>query len=203
MADVVLDFHSGGRTLDFLPYAAAHELDNKAQEARCFAAVSAFAAPYSMRMREIDAVGMYDTTAEAMGRVFVTTELGGGGTTRVETLRIARRGVRNILAHSGILRETPEQAETRWLDMPSDECFRFAEEDGLIEPCCDLGAPVRAGEVVARIHPIGRTGRAPAEYRAVMDGLLAARHFPGLVQAGDCIAVIGTITDNQTKLWRT
>ena len=58
LADIVLDFHSGGRTLDFLPYAAAHELPDKAQEARCFEAVAAFAAPYSMRMLEIDAVGM-------------------------------------------------------------------------------------------------------------------------------------------------
>lgn len=36
LADIVLDFHSGGRTLDFLPYAAAHELPDKIQEARCF-----------------------------------------------------------------------------------------------------------------------------------------------------------------------
>ncbi len=79
-ADLVLDFHSGGRTLDFLPYAAAHGLPDKALEARAFAAVDAFSAPFSMRMLEIDAVGMYDTAAEAMGKVFVTTELGGGGT---------------------------------------------------------------------------------------------------------------------------
>ena len=32
MADVVLDFHSGGRTLDFLPFCAAHILPNKSQE---------------------------------------------------------------------------------------------------------------------------------------------------------------------------
>lgn len=41
LADIVLDFHSGGRTLDFLPYAAAHELPDKIQEARCFEAVAA------------------------------------------------------------------------------------------------------------------------------------------------------------------
>ena len=33
-ADIVLDFHSGGKTLDFLPYCAAHLLPDKAQEAR-------------------------------------------------------------------------------------------------------------------------------------------------------------------------
>ena len=32
LADIVLDYHSGGRTLDFLPFAAAHELPDKEQE---------------------------------------------------------------------------------------------------------------------------------------------------------------------------
>jgi N2-acetyl-L-2,4-diaminobutanoate deacetylase len=44
-ADIVLDFHSGGKTLDFLPFAASHILVDKAQEAACEAAVAAFAAP--------------------------------------------------------------------------------------------------------------------------------------------------------------
>jgi len=50
--------------------------------------------------------------------------------------------------------------------------------------------------VIARIHAIGRTGLAPAEHRAGLDGLLAARHFPGLVQAGDCLAVVATVEDH-------
>jgi len=193
LADIVLDFHSGGRTLDFVPFAAAHILPDKAQEARCFAAVAAFSAPYSMRMLEIDAVGMYDTTAEEMGKVFVTTELGGGGTARAETVRIAKRGVRNVLRHAGILDGVIERSESRWIDMPSDDCFLFAEEEGLIETCKDLGETVRAGEIIARIYPTGRTGSPPVEHRAALDGILAARHFPGLVKAGDCIAVVGTV----------
>jgi len=193
MADVVMDLHSGGKTLDFVPFAAAHILPDKEQEARCFAAVAAFSAPYSMRMLEIDAVGMYDTAAEEQGKLFVTTELGGGGTGRASTIAIAKRGVANVLRHAGILAGAVETAPTRWLDMPSSDCFRFAEDAGLIEPCVDLGEPVRKGDVLARIHPIGRTGHAPSEYRAGLDGILAARHFPGLVKAGDCVAVVGTL----------
>lgn len=192
MADLVLDFHSGGRTLDFLPYAAAHELPDKAQEERCFAAVAAFAAPWSMRMIEIDAVGMYDTTAEELGKVFVTTELGGGGTATARSAAIARRGVANVLRHAGILAGAVQQAPTRWLDMPSADCFGFSAENGLVEFLKDLGDPLTKGEVIARIHPVGRTGQAPFEHRAALDGLLAARHFLGLVQAGDCLAVVAT-----------
>jgi N-alpha-acetyl-L-2,4-diaminobutyrate deacetylase len=189
-ADIVLDFHSGGRTLDFLPFAAAHVLPDKAQEARAKAAVAAFAAPFSMQMLEIDAVGMLDTTAETLGKTFVTTELGGGGTARAETVAVARRGVRNLLVHAGILDEAPEAAPTRWLDMPSGECFTFAEDAGLFEPVVDLGGTLAAGDVIARIHPVNRTGLAPVELRARLGGLVAARHVPGLVQPGDCAAVV-------------
>lgn len=190
MADIVLDFHSGGRTLDFLPFAAAHVLPDKAQEERCMAAVRAFGAPYSMRMLEIDAVGMYDTAAEALGKVFVTTELGGGGSASARTVAIADRGVRNVLRHAGILAGDPEPAPTVMLDMPGADCFVTAEGEGVLEMCVDLGAPVRRGQVLACVHPLDRTGVAPAVYRAGLDGLLAARHFPGLIGAGDCLAVV-------------
>ncbi|EXL06760.1 N(2)-acetyl-L-2,4-diaminobutanoate deacetylase DoeB [Aquamicrobium defluvii] len=189
-ADLVFDFHSGGRTLDFLPYCAAHILPDKAQEAKAFAAVEAFSAPYSMKMREIDAVGMYDTAAEEMGKVFITTELGGGGTARAETVRIARRGIANVLRHAGILDGAVEKTPTRWLDMPSGDCFIFAEEDGMFETMADLGEDVHEGMVIARIHSIGRTGGPPQEIRAKMSGLLAARHFPGLIKTGDCMCVV-------------
>lgn len=192
LADMILDFHSGGRTLEFLPYAAAHELPDSAQQARCTEAVAAFGAPWSMMMRELDAVGMFDTTAEALGKVFVTTELGGGGTARVETVAIAKRGVRNLLRHAGILQQVRQPIPTRWLAMPAAECFHIAEDDGLAEPCVALGQPVRAGDVLARVYPIGRTGLVPIAYRASLDGLLAARHVPGLIKAGDCLAVIAT-----------
>lgn len=192
-ADIVLDFHSGGKTLDFLPFCAAHVLPDKEQERKAFAAVAAFSAPYSMRMIEIDTVGMYDTAAEDMGKVFVTTELGGGGTSRAETVRIARRGTLNVLRHAGIVAGALETQPTRWLDMPSGDCFSFAEDDGLIETMIDLGESVEAGQVVARIHPVGRTGGVLQEIRAKMSGLLAARHFPGLVKAGDCAAVLAVV----------
>ncbi|WP_315927162.1 N(2)-acetyl-L-2,4-diaminobutanoate deacetylase DoeB [Mesorhizobium sp. SP-1A] len=189
-ADIVFDFHSGGRTLDFVPFCAAHILPDKDQEKKAFAAVEAFSAPYSVRMLEIDSVGMYDTAAEEMGKVFVTTELGGGGTSRAETVRIARRGIMNVLCHEGIVNGAVEQERTRWLDMPSGDCFSFAEEDGMIETMIDLGESVEKGAVIARIYPTGRTGQAPQEIRAKMSGLLAARHFPGLVKAGDCVSVL-------------
>ncbi|PDT52719.1 MULTISPECIES: N(2)-acetyl-L-2,4-diaminobutanoate deacetylase DoeB [Sinorhizobium] len=190
LADIVLDFHSGGKTLDFLPFCAAHILPDKEQEASAFDFVKAFGAPFSMKMLEIDAVGMYDTAAEEMGKIFITTELGGGGSATAKSAAIAKRGAMNVLRHAGIIKGEIDAQPTQRLDMPSDDCFAFAEDGGLVEFLVDLGEPVESGSVIARIHPTARTGAEPIEVQAKMAGMLVARHFPGLIKAGDCCAVL-------------
>ena len=192
-ASIVLDFHSGGKTLDFIPFASAHVLENKEQQAACVAAVEAFNAPYSMIMLEIDNVGMYDTSVEDQGKTFVTTELGGGGTSTARSNAIAKKGVRNVLKHAGIMKGELETAPSVMLDMPDDDCFVFCQDDGMIEAVKDLGDEVREGEIVARVWPVDRTGRTPVDYRAKRSGIVASRHFPGLVKAGDCMAVVAVI----------
>ncbi|WP_025055912.1 N(2)-acetyl-L-2,4-diaminobutanoate deacetylase DoeB [Sulfitobacter noctilucicola] len=189
-ADIVLDFHSGGRTLDFLPFAAAHILEDKSQEAACMAAMQAFNAPYSVRMLEIDNVGMFDTEVEEQGKVFVTTELGGAGTASAKTVDIARRGIRNLLIHAGILTGDIDVRETVQLDMPDASCFIFSTEAGMIEYLVEMGDDVKKDQPVARIWPIDRTGQAPQVCHAARSGVLAARHVPGLVKMGDFVGLI-------------
>lgn len=195
LADVVLDFHSGGKSLDFLPFAAAHRLDNKQQEAACIAAMEAFGAPYSMILKEIDPVGMYDTAVEVAGKVFVTTELGGGASATARTAGIAGRGARNLLRHAGILAGTPDTPKTTRIDTGDDTCFHFAPCDGMLEMCVDLGSKVRSGDPLARIWRVDRSGHAPETVASTQIGILAARHFPGLIQAGDCISVVARLAE--------
>ena len=194
MSDVVVDIHSGGKSLEFLPFAAAHVLADKDQQAACVAAMRAFNAPYSMLLLEIDNTGMYDTAVEDQGKVFVSSELGGGGTTTAKTVSIAKKGIRNVLIHAGILKAEPDVGTSVNLDTPDGNCFVFSNHDGLIEPTVDLGSFVDEGDVLARVWPLDRTGIKPIEYRARRQGMLAGRHFPGLVKVGDFMAVIA-VTD--------
>lgn len=189
-ADVVVDIHSGGKTLEFLPLAAAHVLENKVQQAACVAAMEAFNAPYSTILLEIDNTGMYDTAVEDQGKVFVSTELGGGGTTRAATVRLAKKGLNNVLVHAGILHTDPVIESTIHLDMPDGDCFVISEHDGLLEPVVDLGEVVSKGDCVAKVWPLDRTGIEPVVYHAKRGGILAGRHFPGLIKAGDCMTVV-------------
>lgn len=193
MADYVLDIHSGGKTLDFIPFAATHLLEDKDQQARCKAAMEAFSAPYSMLLLEIDAVGMYDTAAEEMGKVFLSTELGGGGSTTAKSVGITKRGVRNLLIHASILAGEEEHCESILLDMPGEDCYITSGSAGLIEYLVDLGGEVVKGDLIARVHDYERTGREPIEYRALRDGVLAGRHYPGTIQMGDVVAVVAAL----------
>ncbi len=195
MCDFVLDVHSGGKTLEFLPFAAYHELDDKQQQSACEAATRAFGAPWFLSLVEIDAGGMYDSQAESMGKVFVSTELGGGGSTTPATVEIGKHGVHNFLVHAGILDAdpiSPESASVK-LDMQQAEAYVFSEHNGLFEPCVGLGDAVSAGQLLGRVYNIERTGVPPVEYRARSDGIILGRHFPSLIKIGDFMNVIARI----------
>ena len=154
------------------------------------AAMHAFNAPYSVRMLEIDNVGMFDTEVESQGKTFVTTELGGSGTATATSVAIARKGIRNLLIHAGILNGAPVVDATIELDMPDETCFVFSAHSGLVEYLVDLGASVHRDQPIARIWPSDRSGQAPSMCVAPRDGLFSARHVPGLIQVGDFVGLI-------------
>lgn len=191
LADYVVDVHSGGKTLQFVPFAAAHILEDKAQQGRCVAAMQAFNAPYSVMLLELDAVQMYDTAAESQGKVFVSTEIGGGGSADATSATIAKRGIANVLKHAGILKGEAEMSESVNINMPDGRCFTACEHSGLLEMRFDLGDSVNEGDVIAHIHDVERTGARPIEYRAKITGILVGRHYPCLITLGDNLAVIG------------
>ncbi|MCE8003475.1 N(2)-acetyl-L-2,4-diaminobutanoate deacetylase DoeB [Billgrantia ethanolica] len=197
MCDVVLDLHSGGRTLDIIPFGASHILDDPEQQRQALEGAKAFGAPYAMMMFELDAAALFDTAVESQGKVFVATELGGGGTSTPESLALTERGVRNFLIHFGLLQgevEMPAEPQV-YLDMPDASCYVQSEHTGLLELTLALGDKVEKGQVIARVYDMTRSGVAPVEYHAGRDGILAARRFPALVNMGDTIAVIADVVD--------
>ncbi|HZX51269.1 MAG TPA: N(2)-acetyl-L-2,4-diaminobutanoate deacetylase DoeB [Pseudomonas sp.] len=198
LCDYALDIHSGGKTLDILPFAAAHRLPDPQQEAKCIEGARLFGTAASMILFELDAASLYDTAVEAQGKVFVTTELRGGGTSTPETMALADRGVRNFLKFAGILDGEPELTDepSMQLDMPDASCYVQSTHRGILELTCSLGDRLTQGDLVARVHTFERTGTPPVEYRAERDGLLVARRFPALVDIGDTLAVIADIVES-------
>lgn len=191
-ADAVIDLHAGGKTLCFVPFCGMHVLADPAEMARTRAAMLAFGAPISLMIEEFDTTGMLDTTVERLGKPFLFTELGGGGSASAATVRVAARGIRNLLCHFGMIDGEPEPAATRLMHSPDSSCFVTADDRGVFEILVDLGDDVAAGQPIAQIHDIEKPARAPAVYRAGRAGLVIGRRWPGLTAPGDCLAVIAT-----------
>ena len=196
-SDYVLDLRAGGGSLQFTPLAAVTQLaatsatadDEKARERQAEDCMIAFGAPNSMRMPCQAGHGTLDSEVKAQGKVFITTELGGGGTATAETLDIARTGCLNVLSHIGLLERPLSLRATRMLELPHDACVT-APAPGLVEMRARLGNDVYRGDVLALIVDPTSTGGEPVAVRVPRNGVLTARHHRGLISAGDCLALI-------------
>ncbi len=198
LADVVVDLHSGGKTLNYVPSVVMHYLDDPDLMERTFAALESFGAPLGMILRELDTQGMLDTAVEQLGKVFISTELGGIGTSSADSVGIAERGVRNLLSHFGLIDAAVTRPEerglppTRLMETPHPDCFTVVAHAGILEMTVDLGDEVAEGRLLARIYDYEDVERPPAEYVAKKGGLVFCRHAPGLIQRGDCLAVVAS-----------
>lgn len=197
LCEAVVDLHAGGYSLRFVPYISMHYLDDRALTERTFAALKAFDAPVGLIIKETSGQGLIDYEVEAMGKVFLCAELGGGGMLSTETLRITRDGVYNLLAHFGMFCEPlpttprPEAAACRLMEVPDPSYYHVATVSGVYEPFLDLGEAVEAGQLLGQVHALEDTARAPQPVAAQQSGLLLGVRAPARVERGDCLGVVG------------
>lgn len=192
-ADAFMDLHSGGSSLDILPSAIVEPTDDPVLHLKNVAAVQAFDAPYTVVISNLGEPRTATAAACQAGLVTVGTEMAGGGTVSIEALNVCRRGVRNVLAHLGVLpsdEASPRQGEGTVLELPGTKAFVFATMDGIFEPFHENGAPVRAGQPAGRIHCTWDPARPPDQLSYHSDGILYGRRQPGRVRPGNCCLVV-------------
>ena len=195
-SDVVLDFHSGGNSMIFEPCTVLHKLEDAAQFKKTVLAAKSFGAPVSLVLQELDSKGMLDTAVENSGKIFISTELGGGGFVSPETLKIAENGIRNLLRHLKIIPPDEEPVpETRFMQTPDFSGYLIAPQDGLYETLLELGESVTKGQIIGRIHSLTQIEAPALEVRAQIDGMLVTRAGRAHVKVWDTIAVIATDFD--------
>ncbi len=199
-ADIVVDLHSGGSSLHYVPAALMmQDDDNPGRQAKLVDALKAFASPVAYVGHSQPGQGAGRTTeaaARRAGKLALGTELGGSGTVTADALRVAERGVRNILAHMGITApETAEPGPVRILDVAGQDYFVYAPGTGLFEPLAEPGDSVVAGQPAARVHT-PETPWAPAEtVHFRHDGFVLCKRTPGRIMRGDCLFHLGTDLD--------
>jgi predicted deacylase len=192
LSDVVIDMHSGGRSMEFVPCSHMHLVPDREQRAKMFAAMLAWGTEFCFIYADIAGTGLLPVEAENQGKLVITTELGGGECIPASVHRIAQSGLRNVLIHVGALkgREQLRKAPAIITQATNREDYILAPESGIFEITIDLGEKVKKGQIVGYIHHLERPDRAPEEIVAASSGYLITMRAPCLTQQGDCVAVI-------------
>ncbi len=201
LSDVVIDIHSGGRSMEFVPCAHMHLVEDLDQRKKMLAAMLAWNTDFAFLYADIAGTGLLPVEAENQGKLVVTTELGGGEAIPACVHRIAQNGLRNVLIHVGAIqgeeqtRESLGKPPTILTQALNREDYILAPESGVFEIAVDLGTLVQQGETVGAIHHLERPDREPEKIVAQSTGYLVTMRAPCLTQQGDCVAVIAQEVD--------
>ena len=193
LADLVIDLHSGGSSLNYIPTALAKASADPALYQKQLAALRAFGAPYTYIQGGAQGQGGDQTLgsgADRRGRISLGTELGGAGAVNASGLAIAERGLRNLLVHLGILgaeHRAEPPAPTRFLDVRGPEMYVYAPENGVFEPLVELGDTVAPGTPAARIHIPETPWLPPVEIAFKAGGIVMCKRIPARTKRGDCL----------------
>lgn len=191
MADLVIDLHSGGRSLHYLPCALVRPGKTDAETAELVDLMNAFAAPITSISDGSGGGGATTLSAVAhkLGVPILTTELGGGATLSREGQRLAEQGLARVLKHYGILPRTLVEAgsRTRLMKVDGTNAFTYATRKGIFEPAAELGEMVAAGQPAGVIHPIDWPLQPAEPIHFRQSGMVACRRAPSLTLPGDCL----------------
>jgi N-alpha-acetyl-L-2,4-diaminobutyrate deacetylase len=193
LGDAFLDLHSGGSSLDLIPSAIIEPTENAGLHRRNVAAARAFDAPLTVVVGNLGDPRTSTATACRAGLVTIGAEMGGGGGVSLAALAVCRRGVRNILAHLGVLpaeRGEPPRGDGHVLELPGTSAYVYATMDGVLEPFHENGREVHAGEPAGMIHCTWDPTRPSETLTYQADGILYGRRRPGRVRPGNCCLVV-------------
>src|SRR5436190_1441810 len=103
LADIVIDIHTGGRSLDFYPCATMHLVPPGEQRRQMLEGTLAWGSDFAFLYTDIAGTGLLPVEAERQGKIVVTTEMGGGEPVSAGVHRLTQAGPRNVLVHFGIV----------------------------------------------------------------------------------------------------
>ncbi|MCC7271511.1 MAG: succinylglutamate desuccinylase/aspartoacylase family protein [Alphaproteobacteria bacterium] len=192
--DYVLDIHSGGSSLMYVPSTLTRRHTDPAKLATAIDLMRTFGAPCGYLT---DAPNGEDRTLTAaairQGVTHLSTELAGGGQVTPTALAIAEAGVRRYLHRIGALAgpAPAAAAPTRLLQVRGSSYYVYAPDAGIFEPLVELGAEVQAGDPAGLIHFTDTPWREPSLARFERGGFVLCKRVPGRSERGDCLFHLG------------
>ena len=205
-ADVVYDLHSGGRTTHIWPMSHMRRVDDPVQGRAMLEAMKAWNSDFHMLYINVAGTGLLPDTAADMGKLVITTELGGGGYIPPSTNKFAIEGLRNSLRQVGVLAGEPVSRSdlglppAKILSSLDSSNYVFAPASGLSELMVASGDAVTAGDVVVRIHSLEEPWAPAIEVVAPNDGYVCATRAITVTSQGDMLVTLGQEVD-EDSIW--
>lgn len=196
LSDAAIDLHAGGRSLDYLPVAYAHEGSTPELKQATRALLNAFDAPHSV-LTSGSAGGGATTlyaSATASGISALTVELGGAGTLQENGLDVAERGLRRSLNYLGIVGDdaTDMRATTRFYRAAEQAGAVYAPGPGIFRPAVTIGDSVIAGQLAGELYSFPDVLAPPIELRFRTAGTILSRRFPSHTEHGDSLYTLAS-----------
>ena len=201
--DIVVDVHSGGRSLLFHPMTTMTRSGTEAPERRrrMIDAMLAWNADFHMTYDGAGQTGLLPGEAERQGKLVLTTEMGGGGFFTADLIADVKRGLRNMLRHLGVLAGAVETRaslglpETVFLRSSSAGGDVLSPGSGIYETTVHPGEHVTAGRPVGRLYDLEHPDRPAEEIPSPVDGVVAAVRAMPATRPGDVLATVAEVCE--------
>ena len=196
LCDAQLDLHSGGATLDFVPFVQMIRMQNKSLHDRSFEALKICGAPISLVTTELDSTGNIAPVCESLGIIYIGSEMGGAGAVSKTNVGYAETAALNFLRHFGVIDGpivTPEdqgRPASRLMTFEDVSSYVMAPEGGLFEPFFELGDECKEGKAIGQVHFLEHSEKDPVVVNATCDGIILSKRPPGMVKRGDNLSII-------------
>lgn len=184
----MVDVHSGGASLRYLPSSVITRYGNDAYDERLPAMARAFGLPDCVFFRGGEA-GSMPAAASRHGVLRLSAEIGGGRETSQLLADRCRDGLLGCLAELGLVAyPAPERdAEVRLYDLDAPAATLRAREPGVFVPAADLGQSVAAHQPIGRLIEPARPDVPPRILLSPQAGTVVCLRPIARSDDGDCL----------------
>ncbi|HEV2325709.1 MAG TPA: succinylglutamate desuccinylase/aspartoacylase family protein [Terracidiphilus sp.] len=186
---VVLDIHAGGNENAYALCTSFHDIADPKQRAEIRLFAELFDTPFILVYGGI-ARGNLTEEAENEGKITIGGEFGFAESASPRGIRHAYEGIKNVLRYCGILAgdinriDEKRSAAPRLIEASGLKEYIPSPRAGIWEPAVELGADVRQGDLLGRLHDFSDHASAPIEIRAHRSGVVSNMYFPARIEKG-------------------
>lgn len=195
MCDAIHDYHSGGSSLDYIPFASLRKTGDEVHDVLLLDALKAFAPSIAVIWQHSLETTTLTHTSNAKRIVTLGGEFGGRGVVNRDGLAMIEQGMRRFLHHFEVMElahDALPPPEIRFMEIRDSSYFVLAPEVGVFEPHARLGDNVRANQLAGQVHFVENPDRPPVPCQFHTDGMVVCERSMGRVERGDCVFHLAT-----------